>query len=587
MTKPRRVAQTAFLPLLFTAVLETAEAQIDTDAQRRARRESGQQQQREQLQRQTEERQQLQQAPDGRLSGAVDDNLQNTVLPAEQSCFLLSDIALDLPEQLSTAQRRQGSNDLSQDPFHFLQQAVAVYRGRCVGYAGVNLIHQRLSALIEARGYATTRLGIAAQDLSSGRLVLSLIPGIIRTISFGAPDIDGSWKTAFPVRPGDLFNLHDLEQGLEQLKRIPGREVDMRVVPGERSGESDIVLDVHDLKPWRLAASLDDSGARGTGQLQAGLNLAIDNPLGLNDLLRLGVSNDAQRLGSQGGSSGRNLSYSVPYGYWTFGMAASSYAYHQEVAGRYQTFVFSGKGRNLEVKVNRLFQRSQEQKNSLQFRLGKRWSRTYLDNHEIEGQRRNATYAELAWVHKHYLGSAQLDVTLANRWGVSWFNGDADQPARAPDIPTTRYTLQTLDAALMAPFQLGSLPLTYSAVLRAQHTQSNLYATEQFSIGNRYTVRGFDGELSLSAERGMFLRNEVDLPLGGSGQSVYAGLDVGKVWGPSVQYLLGDKLAGAAVGARGSVRGLGYDLFLGWALYKPRHFRTRSPAAGFSLAYQY
>jgi len=587
VNRKHRAARAIFIALVMSAAIHDAYAQVDTEAQRRAQQESNLQQQREQLQRQAEERQRLQDAPDGRLPDAAADIDKNTSLPKEESCFTIENVRLGLPDQLSPVQHRLGASDLSQDPFHFLRQAMDVYRGRCIGRAGINLIQQRLSALVLSRGYSTTRLGIPEQDLSSGALTFVLIPGVIRSISFSAPEIDGSWKTAFPSRPGDLLNLRDLEQGLEQLRRVPSQDVDMKIVPGERPGESDIVIDVMRRKPWRLAVSLDDSGAKGTGKLQAGVNLAVDSPLGLNDLFTVGFNTDADRKGRQRGTTGNNASYSVPYGDWTFGVAAGSYDYHQQIAGLYQTFVSSGKGRTLEFKVNKLLQRDQDQKNSIQFRVGKRWNRAYIDDTEIDVQRRNATYAELAWVHKHYFGAAQLDLTLANRWGVSWFNGDADLPGRQSDSPTTRYTVQTIDATLVIPFKVGAQPLTYIGTLRGQTTQSALYASEQFSIGNRYTVRGFDGEVTLSAERGFFVRNEIDLPLGNSRQSLYAGLDVGKVYGPTVQYLLGDKLAGASLGVRGVAMGLSYDAFLGWTLVKPQNFRTSSQTVGFNLVYQY
>jgi hemolysin activation/secretion protein len=587
MNNKRRVVRAAIAPLLLSAAIHNAYAQVDTDAQRRAREEADLQQKREQLQRHTEERQRLQNAPDGRVPDTASDIDKDSSLPKEESCFTVEDLQLDLPDQLSSAQRRLGASDLLQDPFHFLQQAMDVYRGRCIGRAGINLIHQRLSALILSRGYSTTRLGIPEQDLSSGKLVFILIPGIIRAIGFSVPDIDGNWKTAFPSRPGDLLNLRDLEQGLEQLRRVPSQAVDMQIVPAEHPGESDVVIHVKRSKPWRLAVSLDDSGAKGTGQLQAGVNLAVDNPLGLNDLFYIGLNTDADRKGRERGTTGSYFSYSVPYGDWTFGVTASSYDYHQQIAGLYQNFMSSGKGRNLEFKVNKLFQRDQDQKNSIQFKVGKRWNHAYIDDTEIEVQRCNASYAELAWVHKHYFGAAQLDLAIANRWGVSWFNGDADVADRQSDSPTMRYTLQTVDATLAAPFRIGAQPLTYIGAFRGQITQSALYASEQLSIGNRYTVRGFDGELNLSAERGFFVRNEIDLPLGNSWQSLYAGLDVGKLYGPAVQYLQGDKLAGAALGMRGVVQGFNYDAFLGWALYKPVNFRTSSPAVGFNLVYQY
>lgn len=101
------------------------------------------------------------------------------------------------------------------------------------------------------------------------------------------------------------------------------------------------------------------------------------------------------------------------------------------------------------------------------------------------------------------------------------------------------------------------------------------------------TVRGFDGELNLAAERGFFIRNELDLPLGKLSHSLYAGLDMGKVYGPAVRNLLGDKLAGAALGMRGKLQGLNYDIYLGWPLLKPEHFKTSAQTAGFSLSYLY
>jgi hemolysin activation/secretion protein len=187
-------------------------------------------------------------------------------------------------------------------------------------------------------------------------------------------------------------------------------------------------------------------------------------------------------------------------------------------------------------------------------------------------------------MHKHYFGAAQLDLTLANRWGVSWFNGQGDSTAAAQ---TFRYSLQSIDATLIAPFQIADRALTYIGTLRGQTSRSALYLSDQFSIGSRYTVRGFDGELALMAERGFFIRNELDMPLAQSGQSAYAGIDVGKVYGPSAKDLVGDKLAGAAVGLRGFWRGMSYDVFSSWPLYKPTYLHTATPAVGVNLTYQY
>lgn len=518
---------------------------------------------------------------------AVEQDVYSHELPVEALCFRVDRLRLEIPPQANAAARRAGGFSLGQDPFHFLDTYLAAYAGRCIGQQGIETIIRRAAGQILERGYSTTRVGVGSQDLASGQLTITLVPGIIHAIRFKDPATRASYRSAFPSRAGELLNLRDLEQGLEQMKRVASQDVDMQIVPTQVPGESDVVLDVKRIKPWKLTLSFDDSGARSTGKYQAGINVAIDDLLGINDLFNAGVSSDTDRKGGARGTTGNNFSYSAPAGYWTLGVSGSSSRYHQQIAGLFQTFVSSGKSDNLEVRVQRLFQRDAHQKNSLQLRIGKRWSRSYIDDTEIEVQRRNTTFAELSWIHRHYFGDVQLDATLANRWGVSWFNGAPDAPERTSESPTYRYSMQTLDATLVAPFKLASQALTYVGTVRAQHTRSHLYLTDQFAIGSRYTVRGFDGELTLASESGVFIRSDLEMALGKSGTSLYLGLDAGRVFGPSVQYLQGDTLAGATIGWRGGIGALRYDLFAGWALVRPQRFQTATPAAGFNLIYQF
>lgn len=61
----------------------------------------------------------------------------------------------------------------------------------------------------------------------------------------------------------------------------------------------------------------------------------------------------------------------------------------------------------------------------VEFRIGKRFSEAFIDGTEIDVQHRDNSYAEVGWEHKHYFGAAQLDSTLAYRWGV---RGSARRP---------------------------------------------------------------------------------------------------------------------------------------------------------------
>ena len=135
---------------------------------------------------------------------------------------------------------------------------------------------------------------------------------------------------------------------------------------------------------------------------------------------------------------------------------------------------------------------------------------------------------------------------------------------------------------------MGKVQGRYTFNLRGQYTTDVLYGADQFSIGGRYTVRGFDGEQTLSAENGIIIRNELSVAIPELRLEPYLGLDLGHVWGPSDEYLLGKNLAGAVFGIRGNLlKGLQYDAFIGTPIYKPEGFKTSKTALGFQVYYQF
>ncbi len=109
------------------------------------------------------------------------------------------------------------------DRFAFAREWLEHYAGQCIGKQGLDILVKALSQAILARGYVTTRVPLPEQDLSSDTLKFSLIPGVIRHVRFADEKLRGTWKTAFPTRDGELLNLRDLEQGLEQMKRVSSR----------------------------------------------------------------------------------------------------------------------------------------------------------------------------------------------------------------------------------------------------------------------------------------------------------------------------------------------------------------------------
>lgn len=472
--------------------------------------------------------------------------------------------------------------------------------GICLGSRGVAILQQRAQAALLAHGYITSRALVEAQNLASGRLRLRIVPGRIGDIRLDAPgpvtgtappsfrpsanDLPRLLATASPARPGDVLSLRDLEQTLENLKRVPTAEADIRIEPGRAPSTSDWVVRHQQGFPLRLTLMLDDSGSPGTGVYQGSATVSWDAPLGLNDLFYythssdLGGGDDGHR-----GTHGESLHYSLPWGYWNIGLTQGSNRYYQSVVGLNQTYVYSGTSSSTEIRLGRVLLRDAISKTSASLKAFQRRSNNYIDDTEVQIQRRVIGGWEVGLAHRTSLGTATLDGSLSYKVGTRDF-GAMPAPEEASGTGTSQFGLTLTEIHLQIPFQWSAQQLRYSGLLRWQENLTPLTPQDRFAIGGRYTVRGFDGINVLSAERGLLLRNEISTPLPRDwDMSTFIGLDYGYVDGPSSDNLAGRQLAGTVLGLRGAWHHVNYEVFVGTPLDKPQGFRTASTTAGFNL----
>ena len=481
---------------------------------------------------------------------------------------------------------------------------------RCVGAQGTDLILTRVQNAILARGFVTTRVLAAPQDLSSGALTLTVIAGRIRSIKLAeGSDRRGTVWNALPARPGDILNIRDIEQALENFKRVPTAEADIKIEeakaendekaekaspstqtqsaqPGQ-AGLSDRVISYRQAAPFRLSLFVDDSGARATAKYQGGVTFSLDNWLTLSDLFYFTLNHDLGGGEAGGrGTRGSSAHYSVPYGYWTVAASASASQYFQTVAGINQNYVYRGSSSSAEVKVSRLVYRDASRKTTLFVKAFQRKSNNFIDDTEVQVQRRAVGGWELGAGHKEFIGQATLDGNLAYKRGTGAF-GSLPAPEEAFGEGASRFALTSADVTVNLPFKLAAQSLRYNASWRGQYNHTRLTPQDRFAIGGRYSVRGFDGEAVLSAERGWWVRNELGMTIADTGQEAYVGLDYGEVGGPSSDSLVGKHLAGAVLGLRGSFKNAQYDIFIGRPISKPDGFRTAQYTAGFSLSFSF
>ncbi|EHP5234862.1 ShlB/FhaC/HecB family hemolysin secretion/activation protein [Escherichia coli] len=454
--------------------------------------------------------------------------------------------------------------------------------GHCLGAKGINLLMSTLQNRLVDHGYVTTRVLAPSQDLKSGILRLVIIPGVVRHVRLtpGSDDYIQLYSS-FPAHEGSLLDLRDIEQGLENMQRLPGVQADMEIVPGEQPGESDILITRKQDKYWRLGFSFDDSGTRSTGRYLGGITFSLDNPFSLSDLLYVSATHNFPHYGGKG-SKNYTAHYSVPFGYWQFSVTASDYDYHQTVAGAVEDYQYSGESQNLGMQLSRVLHRNGTQKTVLTYDVQARRSRNYINDTEIQVQRRQTAAWRLELQHRHYISQAILDAGVSWQRGTRWF-GAQPAPEEIFGEATALSKILQLNASFNLPFTLAGQPFSYSFRYQRQLSNTPLTPQEQFAIGNRWTVRGFDGERTLNASNGWYIRNDLAWRTPLPEQALYLGMDYGEVGGAGSEYLVGRHLAGGVVGLRGQLFSTDYDVFIGRPFSKPAGFMTSDVTAGFNL----
>ena len=498
---------------------------------------------------------------------------ERIAFPEEKPCFQIKQVSLDGQEIL---------------PFWLSLQGMADWAvGECVGSEGINLLMSAMQNRLVGHGYVTTRVLAPAQDLTTGVLQLVIVPGTVRQVAL-TPESDQRVHlgTAFPVSTGQLLDLRDIEQGLENLQRVPTVQASMEILPGEKPGESDVMVTRQQSKWWRVGLTLDDSGSKSTGRYQGGATLYLDNPLSLSDLFYFAVNHDLEGTGKKGT---RNLTghYSVPFGYWTVGVTASDYNYHQTVAGAYQDYRYSGDSKSIDFQISRVIHRGSSQKTTVAYHVLTRESRNYINDTEVEVQRRRTSAWRAVLQHRHYIGAATLDADVSYQYGTRWF-GALRAPEEEFDEATALSRIFQYSAHLNIPFQLfEDQKFRYDFQMRGQHSHARLTPQDQFSIGSRWTVRGFDGERTLSADNGWYVRNELAWSMPIPNQELYFGADYGRVNGRGSRVLAGNYLAGGAMGIRGYAFKTSYEFFAATPFSKPKGFDTDDVTVGFNLNWQF
>lgn len=531
--------------------------------------------------------------------------------------------------------------------------------GKCMTVNDINAIATRVQNRLIEQGYVTSRIMVGDQNLTDGELRLTLIPGKIAQVVVNTADskvpvyvkqtnraYPAILDTALTIQTGKLLNIRDLETTLLNFKRVPSADANFKIVPSHTGlnpsadnaintlgtlGFSDILIDYTQHRRLRGSLSIDDSGSKSTGKYQSVATLSLDNLANYNDLFYLSFGRD---LGNQinddkdhpsdksKGSKNYGIGYVIPIKSSVLQLNANRYSYHQTVAGSTQDYIYGGTSRGYNAKLSHLVHRDAHSKSHVYAGGYAKSQQSDIDGTLIDVQTRKTAGYLFGMSHETTFGKRanhSLSTDISYKRGTAAFNA-LPSPEELFDEGSARVGIYQLNSNLTSRYGpiIGNkpLPIIHSTTLKAQYATDSLTPDLKMAIGGRYTVRGFDGERSLSADNGILVRQDIsfypsflnkqsannhsttinqnNIRNSQASHAIYLGMDAGYITNHDKSQnkrLLGQHLVGAFIGIKGHYTpntnnpylSFNYDIFTSKAISEPAGFSNKDWVSGVSL----
>ncbi|MCA6221737.1 ShlB/FhaC/HecB family hemolysin secretion/activation protein [Photorhabdus antumapuensis] len=445
------------------------------------------------------------------------------------------------------------------------------YLSRCLTAGKINELVRKVSNTYIEKGYVTSLAGLKEQDLSTGILTITVTEGKVGTIQLDGETLL-ALKMVFPDMPGKPLNLRDIEQGMEQLNRLPSQQITIDIQPAKQPGYSDVILKrTTSQLPVHASLGIDNSGQKNTGQEQINTTLGLDNPLRLADLWSISANRNSD-------FHHNHLSWSVtsgvtiPYGYWSFDYQYVRNSSFQMISADTFNARHESKGQTNQLKINRTLYRDGQQKLALNMGLVRRQTSNVTAGVKLSVSSPTLNTASLGANYSTVLAGGYLTFNPTFNHGLTGWGATKDNSGDR-NAPKSQFRKFSLSSSYFIPVTEDIYCLSS---LYGQFTPDNLYAGERLSLGGQYSVRGFK-EQNLIGNNGGYWRNELNwkltrLPLLGE-LSLNSALDTGWLENNKKRQIEGGNVTGTSLGISFNHSRMNQTITIGKPLIYPNHLR--------------
>ena len=330
-------------------------------------------------------------------------------------------------------------------------------------------------------------------------------------------------------------------------------------MPADKKNSSDILVRATKGDATTAYLTLDDSQSENLGEENIRLSLSHDNPLGFADYVSANISS-AVDAPSSVKRYGVGISYEIPYRRSLFGLSYN-YNYLSQPFGLVNPLESENKSQSHEINWRYPGYRSKRFKSGYQIAFSQILSRFFIAGDEVDVSRQDTSEISAGYNFTWFpQDNASLDVKIASNWGVPWLGGMSDDSQLPDNEPTYEYHRLMLDIVYASWGELLGRSYNWISAFSGQQTDDILYGSQQFFIGNRYSVRGYGDEYSVSGDKGFYLRNSLSFPVKAIKGAVYFGIDYGQISGFNANFQDVNKLIGSFIGFNSTINGFHVDI---------------------------
>src|SRR5471032_1179090 len=380
--------------------------------------------------------------------------------PADTRCFPIKSVDLQGADSLSAGER---------------ERLLKPYIGQCLGVPQLNDLLKVITDRYIEKGLVTSRAYLPQQDLSTGNLKVLVVEGKLEGLkgADGSGLSDRELAMSFPGKPGELLNLREIEQMVDQLNRLPSNQAQMELAPGKEVGGSEVLVKNNPQKPWRAGLSYGNDGQRSTGEQQAGTTFDWDSPLGLADKFSLRAGHDVV---SDQTKNSRNamLYYSLPFGWWNLSYTYSESDYRSQQQANGFNFKQSGDSQNHQLRLERVIYRDAVSKTSLNTGVSYLSTHNFIEDSKLALSSNRISEAEFGINHGRRIGSAFVNIDAGMQDGIGAFDAQSNRDVKAGQ-PNARYRKYTATLSYLQPFKWWDESFSFSSLMTGQRSEDVLF----------------------------------------------------------------------------------------------------------------